>query len=285
MSATGGVLFDAPGPRTRARHRLYTVAGAVALVALVGFALWRLAAGGHLSYEKWEPFVTPRYMVAIAESLLQTLQMAALAVVAALAFGLVFGIGKLSDHRLVRWPCWLVVEFFRAVPVLMLMVLAFYAIFNDISNVDSRAYWSVIVALMLYNGAVLAEVFRAGLLAVPRGQAEAAYAIGLRKTQVTTLVLLPQAVKIMIPAIISQCIVALKDTSLGYYILAPGLTALIRPIYQQFQNQVATIVVFGGIYIVMNLLLTMLATWVQHRYVGERRILEVSNVAAAPDQR
>ncbi|UAL30798.1 amino acid ABC transporter permease [Nocardioides rotundus] len=284
MSA-GGVLFDAPGPRTRARHRVYTVVGTVLLVAVIAFAIWRLAAGGHLGYDKWEVYVTPAYVEAIlVDGLLQTLQMAGLAVVAAVVFGVIFGVGKLSDHRAIRWVCWLVVEFFRAVPVLMLMILAFYAIFNRVSDVDSRAYWSVIVALMLYNGAVLAEVFRAGILAVPRGQAEAAYAIGLRKTQVTTLILLPQAVKIMIPAIISQCIVALKDTSLGYYIVAPGLTALIRPIYQRFDNQVATVLVFAGIYIAVNLLLTGLATWVQRRYVGERRILEVSNVAAAPTQ-
>ena len=79
-------------------------------------------------------------------------------------------------------------------------------------------------ALTLYNGAVLAEVFRAGINAVPKGQSEAAYAIGMRKSQVMNIILLPQAVKIMIPAIISQCVVALKDTSLGYLIAAPGLT-------------------------------------------------------------
>ena len=149
--------------------------------------------------------------------------MAFTAILGAVVFGAVFGIGKLSDHGWVRWPCWAVVEFFRAMPVLLLMIFIWYAL--GIEN-DGSSYWGVVIALTLYNGSVLAEVLRAGVLAVPKGQAEAAYAIGMRKGQVMNLILLPQAVKIMLPAIISQCVVALKDTALGYYILAPGLTAV-----------------------------------------------------------
>ncbi|MEI2712117.1 MAG: amino acid ABC transporter permease [Nocardioides sp.] len=278
------VLFDAPGPRTIARHRAYTVVAIVTLLAALAFALWRLQATGQLAYEKWEPFVTPRYIRAIlVDGLVKTLEMAAVAVVLAVVFGLIFGVGKLSDHRPVRWFCWLVVEFFRAVPVLMLMILGFFAIFRPISDVDSRAYWSVILALTLYNGAVLAEVFRAGINAVPKGQGEAAYAIGMRKSQVMREILLPQGVKIMVPAIISQCVVVLKDTSLGFYILAPGLTALVKPLYQGFNNHVAVIIVIGGLYVVINLLLTMLATWVQRRFVGERKILQVAMVGEQDD--
>ena len=125
-------------------------------------------------------------------------------------------------------------EFFRAVPVLLLMIFVFFS--YGINRGDSGAYWSVVIALTLYNGAVLAEVFRAGVLAVPKGQAEAAYAIGMRKSQVMNIILLPQAVKIMLPAIISQCVVALKDTSLGYVVAAPGLTPVARPIYQRVRQ-------------------------------------------------
>ena len=100
----------------------------------------------------------------------------------------------------------------------------------------------------------------------------------MRKTQVMNIVLLPQAVKIMLPAIISQCVVALKDTSLGYAIVAPGLTAVGKPIYTEFGNQVPTVLVIAAIYIMVNLLLTALATWVQTRLVGEKKILEVPMV-------
>jgi glutamate transport system permease protein len=130
---------------------------------------------------------------------------------------------------------------------------------------------------------VLAEVFRAGVNAVPRGQREAAYAIGMRKSQVMNIVLLPQAVKIMIPAIISQCVVALKDTSLGYVVAGLGLTRIAKPIYTSFANHVPTIIVITALYVIVNLLLTWLATWVQKKFVGEKKVLEVSNIAAVDD--
>jgi glutamate transport system permease protein len=270
------VLFDTPGPRMRARHRLYSVVAGVALLIVVGFVIWRLAQNGEFAYDKWEPFFTPTYIQALlVDGLLKTLQMAFTAIIFAVVFGLVFGMGKLSDHAWVRWPSFLVVEFFRAVPVLLLMIFIFFS--YGIGE-GFGSYWSVVIALTLYNGAVLAEVFRAGINAVPSGQGEAAYALGMRKTQVMTSILLPQGVKIMLPAIISQCVVALKDTSLGYYILAPGLTAVGKQIYGEFQNQVQTAIVVASLYIACNLVLTWIATKVQKRLVGEKKAILVPMV-------
>jgi len=275
---SSSVLFDTPGPRTKARHRLYAVIGALVLAGLVGLLVWRMWTTGQFAYELWEPFLTPAYIeVLLVDGLLKTLQMAFLSIIFAVVFGLVFGVGKLSEHSFVRWPCWLVVEFFRAVPLLLLIIFIFYAF--GVGD-GFGAYWSVVFGLTLYNGSVLAEVFRAGIQAVPHGQGEAAYAIGMRKTQVMTIVLLPQGVKIMLPAIISQCVVALKDTSLGYYITAPGLTFVGKQIYGEFGNQLQTVLVVASLYIASNLVLTWVATWVQHRFVGEKKPLEVSVVGA-----
>ena len=259
------VLFDTPGPRTRARHRAYTAASAVVLAGLTAWLVWYLYEQGEFAYELWEPFVTPAYLQALWQGLLDTLAMAVLAILFAVVAGFVLGVGKLSEHRLLRWPSWLVVEFFRAVPLLLLII------FLRFGPIGLGPYWSVVVGLMLYNGAVLAEITRAGVLAVPKGQVEAAYALGMRKTQVMLSIQLPQAVKIMIPAIISQCIVALKDTSLGFYVLAPGLTTVGRSIWIEFGNQLQTALVLSAIYIVCNLILTALATWAQRRLVGERK--------------
>jgi glutamate transport system permease protein len=273
----GSVLFDAPGPRTAARHRIYAIVGALVIAGLIAFAIYRLYAEDQFDYDKWEVFITPRYVeVILIDGLLETVKMAFSSIILAVVFGVIFGTGKLSDHAWVRWPCWAVVEFFRAVPVLLLMVLVFYS--YGVSRGESGAYWSVVVALTVYNGAVLAEVFRAGINAVPHGQAEAAYALGLRKTQVMTIIQLPQAVKIMLPAIISQCIVALKDTSLGYAVTAPGLTAVIKQIYVGFSNHVPSVFVIAAFYITLNLILTAIANWVQKKYVGEKKALEVPMV-------
>ena len=278
---SGSVLFDAPGPKTVARHRLYAILSLVALAAMVAFAIWKLYDRGQLEYSLWEPFLTPSYVEFIlVDGLVKTLQMAFFSIIFAVVFGLVFGVAKLSDHWWIRWPAWLVVEFFRAVPVRLLMVFTFYML--AIGNGPLSSFWCVVITLTLYNGAVLAEVFRAGINAVPAGQAEAAYAIGMRKSQVMVSVLLPQAVKIMLPAIISQMVVALKDTSLGYYILAPGLTAVGRPTYLEFQNQVPTANVITALYVTVNLLLTWIATRIQKRLVGEKPILAATaNPAAA----
>ncbi|RYB92450.1 amino acid ABC transporter permease [Nocardioides glacieisoli] len=270
------VLFDAPGPKTIQRHRIYTVVTLAVLLAAVGLVAFRLNERGQFAGDKWEVFVTPAYVEFILGGLVDTLQMAGAAIVGAMVLGLVLGIGKISDHQIIRGPSWAIVEFFRAVPVLMLMIF-FFSIYG-IYNGTTGPFWCVVWALTLYNGAVLAEVFRAGLLAVPKGQSEAAYAIGMRKSQVIWIVLLPQAVKIMIPAIISQCVVTLKDTSLGYAIAAPGLTAVARPIYLEFQNHVPVYLVIAAVYIVVNLLLTAIATWVQKRFVGEKKVLQVAAV-------
>jgi glutamate transport system permease protein len=281
MSAS--VLFDAPGPATIARHRIYTVVATIGLIGVLAFVFWRLYENGQLEYALWEPFVTPAYVEALlVDGLLVTLSMAFSAILLAVVFGLIFGVGKLSDHAWVRWPCWAVVEFFRAVPVLLLMILVWFSIGIE---KDGASYWAVVISLMLYNGAVLAEVFRAGIQAVPRGQTEAAYAVGMRKSQVMNIVLLPQAVKIMLPAIISQMVVALKDTSLGYAVAAPGLTAVGRSIYNGFQNQVPTAIVLASIYIIVNLLLTLAATWAQKKFVGQKKPLEVSAVGHLDDGR
>ena len=271
------VLFDAPGPRTIRRHRLYTVVTLVLIAGAVAYAVYKLNEREQFAGDKWEVFTTPEYIEFILrEGVLQTLKMAAGGIAGALVLGIVLGIGKLSDHRIVRVPCWTIVEFFRAVPVLFLMIF-FFSLYG-ITHGATGSFWCVVWALSLYNGAVLAEIFRAGILAVPPGQAEAAYAVGMRKSQVMAIVLLPQAVKIMIPAIISQCVVTLKDTSLGYAIAAPGLTAVAKPIYGEFFNHLPVYAVIAVIYILLNLILTWLATLAQKRFVGEKKVLEVAMV-------
>ena len=263
------VLFDAPGPKTVARHRLYTVIASIALLALAAVIVWQLQRKGQFAYELWEPFVTPSIVQLIAEAAGKTLQSAVFAIIGAIVLGVLLGVGKLSDSPVLRWPAWLVVEFFRAVPLLLVIIATWFAIG---AQPGTNAFLALVIGLVLYNGAVFAEIFRAGINAVPKGQSEAAYALGMRKSMVMRIVLIPQAVKIMLPALISQSIVALKDTSLGYAVLAPGLTYASKEVFRTFNNTLQTAFVVALIYIVINLALTWLATWVQKRYVGEKSI-------------
>lgn len=254
------ILFDAPGPHGRRRQRVASAVTVLALLVLGGLAAAKLNAEGQFSVDVWEPFVTPSYLQALLEGAWVTVRVAAVAIVLSIVFGTLFAFGRLSDRVWVRWPATLVVEFFRAVPLLML-ILALYLIYGDVLD----KFWSLVLGLVLYNGSVLAEVFRAGILAVPHGQSEAAYAVGLRKGQVMRLVLLPQAVRIMLPAIISQSVVALKDTSLGYVLPYEELTKTGQAIAQEFNNYLATALVLAAMFIVVNYSLSRLAVWAERR--------------------
>ena len=263
------VLFDAPGPKTRSRHRLYGIISGIILAAMAAGVIWRFWEKGQFALRYWEPFVTPRIMHVLFTGLYQTLFAAVCAIIGALILGVILGPGKLSDHRIMRWPSWLVVEFFRAVPLLMLIIATWFYIGPQ---QGSHAFAALVIGLILYNGAVLAEIIRAGINAVPLGQSEAAYAIGMGKTQVTRIILLPQAIKIMLPAIISQTVVALKDTSLGYVVLAPGLTYAGKLVYGEFRNTLQTAFVLALLYIAMNLALSFLADRAQKHFAGEKQI-------------
>jgi glutamate transport system permease protein len=128
-----------------------------------------------------------------------------------------------------------------------------------------------VIGLTLYNGCVLAEIFRAGIQAVPRGQVEAAYSIGLRKNAVMRLVLIPQAVRTMLPSIVSQMVVLLKDSALGFIVAYPELLRSGRRIYTNVGNVIPTAIVIAAIYITINLALGALATWLERRQrVGRR---------------
>ncbi len=254
------VLFDVPGPKARRRHRIIGGLTVAALVAFLALAIWKLYSEDLFTAQNWEPFVTPTYIDVLLEGLMWTVLAAIFSIAGAIVLGVVLGVAKLSDHRLVRWPAWLVVEFFRAVPLLLLIIFIW-----SLAGYPLYTIWPLVAGLVLYNGSVLAEIFRAGVNAVPKGQVEAAYALGLRKNQVMRIVQLPQAIRIMIPSLISQCIVALKDTSLGYVITASGLTVAGREIWRTFNNYLATALVLAVVYILLNLAVARFGTWIEGR--------------------
>ena len=273
------VLFDVPGPRARARHRIGTVVAGLALAAVGAWVLWVLWDKEQITPDKWEAFTEPTIITFLLEGLLATLTAAAVAVVLAIVFGAVLASGRLSDHASVRWPSIVVIEFFRAVPLLLLILFLFLG-FADILGL----FWALVIGLVLYNGSVLAEIFRAGVLSVPKGQSEAAYAVGMRKSQVMRLILAPQALRSMLPAIISQCVVALKDTALGYIIGAPGIVRDAERIYiaPQYNNPLAVGIVLMAIFIVINYSLSKLAVYLESRL--RRQGKTVVKVGAATDQ-
>jgi glutamate transport system permease protein len=270
------VLYDAPGPRAKARNVLYTVVF-VALLALVGWwVLDTMASKNQLAEEKWSPFVTDSriWTTYLLPGLVNTLKAAALSILISLPLGAILGIGRLSDHGWVSRPAGVVVEFFRAIPVLLMMIFAnaAYAQFTDIDP-EIRPLYAVVTGLVLYNSSVIAEVVRAGILSLPRGQTDAAKAIGMRKGQTMVYVLLPQAVTAMLPALVSQLVVIVKDTALGGAVLGfDELLNQVREITANYgANTIAAFTVIALIFVLLNFLLTSLASWVEGRVRRAKR--------------
>jgi glutamate transport system permease protein len=268
---TTPVLFDVPGPKARVRARIGTVIGALVILGIVAFVLMRLAANGQLDGQRWAVLLDPNSGVpqALFDGLLATLRVAIVGMVLATVVGLFLAVGRLSEHRWVAIPVSTYIEFFRAIPLLV-VIFALYFVLPSF-GVELSAYAALTAGLVLYNSAVLAEIFRAGILSVDRGQREAAFGLGMRKWQVMTLVLLPQAVRRMLPVLIAQLVVLLKDSSLGfiigYFELLRQARSLVEFFTPTFGNQYTfqIYVAAGLIYIVVNLLLSWLARAVERR--------------------
>lgn len=253
-------LYEPPGPRGVRRNRVLTVLVVLALLAVAVFVYARFDAKGQWAAEKWTPLLRADvWATFILPGLAGTLAAAVAGVVLAGLFGLVFATARLSDHRWVRIPAAVVVEFFRSVPLLLLIFFAFFGSYVLI-GVNISAFAAVLFGLTLYNGSVIAEIIRAGVLSLPKGQREAAYAVGMRKGQVMRLVLLPQAVKAMLPALISQFVVLLKDSALG---LIVGYDELVdrglNGIAANFSNVIQAAVLIAAIFIAINMALDRLA--------------------------
>ena len=264
--STNPVLYDHPGPRARIRNAVLTVVFGVALAGLLWWVYAKFDEAGQWEGWLWKPFTeVATWTQFIGPGLRATLWAAAVGMMLSLAFGIIFAVGRLSDRRWISIPAGAVVEFFRAVPLLIMIFFIFYGVPFLIQGPVS-AFWAVVIGLTLYNGSVLAEAFRAGIRSLPGGQSEAAYAIGMRKSQVMQLILVPQAARAMLPVIVSQLVVLLKDTALGYIVAYPELLQRgVNDLAANKGNIVAAAIVVAAIYIVINSLLTALANWLDRR--------------------
>jgi len=259
------VLYDAVGPRGRRRILFGSIAGVLGVAAVVGVAVARLAAKGSFDPELWRVLTEGAVQRLIGRGLVATLRAAVVAMVLAMALGAVLAVGRLSRRAWVARLAGAWVELFRGLPLLLLILFLFLAL--PAVGVTISVFWALVVGLTLYNGAVIGEIFRAGILSLPRGQTEAAYAIGLRRGQTLRLILVPQAVRRMLPALISQLVTLLKDTSLGFVIgyaelLRNGRTAV------EFLGGRYSIPIYTAIavvYIAVNASLSLLARWLDRR--------------------
>ena len=247
---TAPVLADALGPRGRRQARILSVVTLVAIVGGLVVAVRRLDAKGQFDADLWRPFTQWAVLKFLLTGLRNSVQAAGAAMALALVIGGVMALGRLARTRLIRVPAALYVELFRALP---LYLLIFYCAFGlPQSGVDITLFQALVLGLTLYNGAILGEVFRAGILSLDRGQSEAAFAVGMGYWQAMLLVVVPQALRRMIPAIISQLVTLFKDSSLGIVIAYEEFLRRAELTGTFFQDPLQSFLVAALVYILVN---------------------------------
>ncbi|WKD59237.1 amino acid ABC transporter permease [Corynebacterium caspium] len=287
MTVRATVLYDAPGPKGRRLNTIITTLTAAFIALAIAWILWTLNNKGQLAAKLWTPFINPNtWTTYLLPGLKGTVLAAIASILFAIIFGVLFGLGRLSENRLVRIFCGIIVELFRAIPVLLLMIFAYqmFAVYNIVPS-RKLGFSAVVFALTLYNGSVIAEILRAGINSLPSGQTEAAKALGLSHRQIMYRILLPQATAAMLPALISQMIIALKDSALGYQI---GYVEVVRSGIQSAsynKNFFASLVIVAIIMIAINWMLTKLAERIEHQLrAGRARKNIVAKVPHHEDQ-
>lgn len=269
MSATS-VLFDAPGPRARRLSLIISIVGLVAIAGLLAWAIVILAlprtsggipVPGMFAPTRWDIFTDPEVWTFIGGGVVATLQAAAVAAAGALILGVALSLMRSSLIAWVRIPTAWLIEFFRGMPVLLMMLFILLV-------ASTGAFWAVVIALILYNGTLIGEALRAGLASLPRGQREAALSVGMREFQSKILVEFPQAFRQMLPIIVAQLVVLLKDTSLGFIV---GYNELIRVTMNNLASFFGSRYIFSlfavtlAIYLAINLTLSWFARWLSRR--------------------
>ncbi|EYR63348.1 polar amino acid ABC transporter permease [Actinotalea ferrariae CF5-4] len=262
------VLYDAPGPVARRREHLGSLVGAGLLLVLLAAGVWWGAREGLFAADRWDVLYDPPknqtaadvWQSMVIRGLGATLRAAAVAAPLALVLGLALAVWRTTRHAVVRAPAVVVIELFRGLPVLLMMFFGLLALGLD-------AFQAVVFGLVVYNMAIIAEILRAGLASLPKGQTEAAYAIGLSRSQTLFTILLPQAVRTMLPSLIAQLVVLLKDSSLGFIVGYPELLKSMQNNAQFFGNRyfIALFLVGAGVYLVINLTLSWVARWISRR--------------------
>ncbi len=282
MSAS--VLFDAPGPKARRRNAIVGAVGSAVIIALLAVAIWKLADKGQFDTFKWKPFTRISFWQNyILPGLVGTLKAAGIAIVISCVFGGILALLRLLEPPAGTSPVAIVlrgvkvvagawVEITRAIPVLLMMFFIFgFLSAQGLVSPGSRPLVATVSGLVFYNSSVICEVIRSGVAQLPGGQREAGLAIGLPAGQTVRSILLPQAVTSMLPALIGQLVVVLKDTALGYNVLYGELLYTSKPATAVYGNIFAMLVVVAILYILLNYAIGKLAEYADRRMKNRGR--------------
>ncbi|MEI4271887.1 amino acid ABC transporter permease [Klenkia sp. LSe6-5] len=256
-------LYDEPGPRTRRRIRIASVVSVLVLAGALALMLRQFASRGQLDADRWSPFLSWPIWEYLLVGLRGTLLAAAVVAVLGGALGVLLALGRLSPITPLRWLCTGFIEVFRTLPVLLLIYLMLFGL--PAYGINLPVLWKLAIPLTVANSAAIAEIVRAGVLSLPRGQTEAGYSLGMRRLQVMRAVVLPQALRAVTPSLVVQLVSLLKDTSLGYVVAFTELLYRAQVLSAYNRLLIQTFLVVTLVYLVVNGSLSALASRLRRR--------------------
>jgi glutamate transport system permease protein len=256
-------LYDEPGPRARRNIRIWSVVTFVLLAAAIAAGLVQFGSRGQLDADKWTPFLQWSIWQYLLVGLWGTVQAAALVAVLGGILGVLLALGRLSTVRPIRWLCTGYIEIARTVPVLLLIYVMLFGLPQ--LGINFPLLWKLVIPLTIANAAAFAEIVRAGILGLPKGQSEAALSLGMSRSQSTRYVVLPQAIRFAAPSLVTQLVSLVKDTSLGYIVSFTELLYRGQVLSSFNHLLIQTFVVVTLIYLVFNGALSTLASRLRSR--------------------
>jgi len=275
-------IFDAPGPRGRRWVTIFTIISLIAIAFGLMMAGRQFQINGQLAPEKWAPFTVAANQRFFLTAMRNTALAAAGAAALALPLGLVLALGRLSKLRIVRAPVTAVIEFFRAVPLLLIIFVFLFALPKY--GLNPNLYWKLVIPIALCDGATIAEVFRAGILSLPRGQTEAGLANGLTDKQTFWNIVFPQAVRVVVPSLVAQVVILLKETTLGYVVSYAEMQYQAQIFYSYHSDLsiiIQTLTVVSLLYVILNISISWVARWLEQRLGTPRAVRQAVAIEIA----
>ena len=256
-------LYEAPGPRAKRRITVGTAVSAVLLALLAALVVRQFYVTGQLAPRYWSfllEWPTWRFLL---QGFVGTVEVALTAGAISLVLGLALMLGRTSGIALLSALCRVVTDFFRGVPSLLLIYFFFLVVPQY--GIQMPAFWMLTLPVALAASGVLAEVFRAGVNAVPKGQVEAALSIGLSPAKTMRKIVLPQAIRYVIPSLIAQLVVVVKDTTVAYVVSYPDLMQNARVLITNYDALLSMYLVVAVIYVLINFAINKASVYVAHR--------------------
>ena len=251
------ILYEAPGPKTRRRIAWATTGALLLLAALLFLVIRQFYITGQLGERYWAFFGRITTYRFLGEGLLITVEAAVTGSAISFALGFLLMRGRLQKNRLLRWASTGIIQVTRGVPTLLFIYFFFLVVPQ--TGWKLSAFWKITLPCAISACGVVAEALRGGVNAVPKGQREAALSLGYRETRLFYRIIFPRAIRFVIPSLIAELVIVLKDTTFASIVSCADLMQNAKVLISNYDALLSIYLVVAAIYILINYLLNKLS--------------------------